>query len=474
MSAPDTSSLALKDLRTSEIHAVPKKSAFRRAFSRLHPLLQLVFLQMWMPVFMSLMFILCYVLPFHHVAPHDVPVGVVGESSEVAKIQEGADAAMPGGWDFSLLASDDEAETRVRSGEIVAAYDLAEHELIIASAHQAQAASLVPRYLEQLLQLQEAPKVNDLAPLRAGDLGMTPMYLMLSWCITGYLSAMFIGLMGAPLKRTVRFAVIAGGSIVLSFLTSFLVSVVIGAIDASYFFRLWGLGAAWSAAIGVAVNGLSYFCGRFIAAPSMLIFIFLSIPSSGAAMPQWFMPEPFRWLNHVVVGSGITEMLKRIVYDVGPGYARGWLMLLGYLVVGLLLTLIGKPYWEWLRVRRMLQGKTTMMQDAQRANGRLQERDRSEILGHYGLEPGPEGAVIVQGARSRVATTDAAREGFHETFTDSFSLGRPLSPSFDEDAAPEPGSPNGEADRNGSEGDEAERRPDATPGTEAGSAPPGS
>ena len=100
----------------------------------------------------------------------------------------------------------------------------------------------------------------------------------------------------------------------------------------------------------------------------MVVFVFLSVPASGAAYPPWMMPEPFAWLNHVVVGSGITEMIKHTVYGVGPGNARGCIMMGCYAVAGLVLMLVGKPYWEARRVRRVVAGKTTMFIDAQNAN----------------------------------------------------------------------------------------------------------
>lgn len=381
--------------RTDEvIHTPPpEKNAFRRWFGRLSPPLQLVLMQLWMPVFMCVMFIVCYVGAFQHVSPRHVPVGVVGPAAVVEQYQSAADAAMPGAFDMVGQPDEATARAQVRSGRIGLAYDVDENTIIVAGAHQAQAAQLLPTLVTPILGAEEQPAREDIAPLPAGDLGMTPMYLMLAWCISGYLAAMFIGLMGGPLRRLTRFAVILGVGLGLSFLAAVLVDLVLGAVH-GHFFALWGLGWAWAVSIGVAVNGLSYFAGRFIAAPAMTIFIFLSIPASGAAMPQWLMPQPFQWLNHVVVGSGISEMLKRLVYDVGPGYGRGWAMWAGYLIVGLLLTWVGKPSWESRRVRRVLSGRTTMFQDAQRANGRIHERENGQLLAAYGLARRDDGALV--------------------------------------------------------------------------------
>ncbi|RKW69978.1 ABC transporter permease [Galactobacter caseinivorans] len=432
------------------VHTPPqKKSTYRRWFGTLNPSLQLVLLQLWMPVFMAVMFVVCYVGAFQHIAPHDVPVGIVGSAQAAQPYQQIADQKAPGAFAFSQVATVEEAKEKVRSGEFGVAYDRPSNTLIVAGAHQAQAATLLPTLVTPLLGADTPPKHQDIAPLPAGDIGMTPMYLMLAWCISGYLAAMFIGLMGGPLSRRVRFGVIFGVGLGLSGLMALLVDPVIGAIH-GHFWALWGLGWVWSSAIGLAVNGLSYFCGRFIAAPAMTIFIFLSIPSSGAALPQWLMPEPFRWLNHVVVGSGITEMLKRMVYDVGPGYGRGWIMLACYAVFGLLLTLVGKRYWQLRRVRRMLTGRTTMMMDAQRASGRVHERETDSVLASFDLAKRDDGAIVrvpahprhgagssgherADGARQDSARAEAERadgaalaESIEEPSGLGMSMGRPL------------------------------------------------
>ncbi|WP_010121674.1 ABC transporter permease [Corynebacterium nuruki] len=384
-----------------DVHRMPpKKSAYRRWFSTLNPAVQLVFCQLWMPTFMCVMFVLVYVGAFQHAAPREVPVGVIGGTQVTRQLQQAADEHEPGTLNLEQVADHDTAREKVKRGDLGIAYDVAANQLIVASAHQAQAVSIVPKLITPLLPAvgQNAPPAtDDVAPLPAHDIGMTPMYLTLAWCISGYLAAMFIGLMGGPLRRMTRFAIIAGVSGVLSLLSAVLADLVLGAIT-GHFWALWGLGFCWAAAIGTAVNGLSYFAGRFIAAPSMLLFIFLSIPSSGAAMPIWMMPEIFQWLNNIVVGSGISEMLKHLVYGVGPGYSRGWRMLACYLVIGLLLTWAGRPYWEWKRVRRLLSGRRTMFQDAQRANGRRNADDESEILASYGLEVREsDGALVTTG-----------------------------------------------------------------------------
>ena len=369
----------------------PRVSAYRRWFRTLHPSLQLVLLQLWMPLFFIVMFCICYVAAFHAPSPHDVPVAVVGDQ---ALLEDRVEQAVGGSIAFTEFDTADEARAAVLSGAAAVAYDPSATTLYVAGAHQAQASTLMQKLLLPVLAADgRAPDVVDLAPLPARDgFGMTSMYLMLAWCIGGYMTAMFIGLMGGPLRHRIRLGVIVGLGLLISLVTNLLVGPVIGAFE-GHFWPLVLMAWGWIVAIGLAVNGMSYFFGRFVALPSMVIFVFLSVPASGAAYPPWMMPEPFVWLNNVVVGSGITEMIKRAVYDVGPSYGRGLLMMACYAAIGLVLMLVGKPYWESRRARRVVVGTTTMFVDAQNANRDFLAEQRRDILARHGLESTETGTI---------------------------------------------------------------------------------
>jgi len=222
--------------------------------------------------------------------------------------------------------------------------------------------------------------------------------------------AMFIGLMGAPLRHRTRMTVIGVGGGVISLVTNVLAGPVIGAVD-GHFVPLFFIAWAWIIAIGLAVNGISYFVGRFVALPAMIVFVFLSMPSSGAAYPAWFMPQPFAWLNAVVVGSGITEMLKRVLYGVGPGYGRGVTMMLCYAALGIVLMLVGKRWWEGRRIARIVSGRTTMFADAQNANREFLVAERDEVLARHGLVATDTGTINTIPADERDDLGDPGERG---------------------------------------------------------------
>jgi hypothetical protein len=371
--------------------AQKKPSAFRTWYASLHPSLQLIGLQLWLPLFFIVMFCLCYVAAFHAPHPHDVPIAVVGVPTSV---QDALTRGLPGVLDPQTYSSLRSAKEAVLHGRVAVAYDGASNAIFTASAHQYQVAALIPAMMTPVLAAAGVTAtVTNLAPLPAWDeYGAVSLYLMLSWCIGGYMVAMFIGLMGAPLRHRTRVLVIVGGGVIIAGVTNLLAGPVIGAVH-GHFGMLFLIGWGWIVAIGLAVNGFSYFAGRFIALPAMVVFIFLSMPSSGAAYPAWFMAQPFAWLNNVVVGSGITEMLKRELYGVGPGFGRGLVMMISYAVAGGVLMLAGKRLWERRRVRAIVTGRTTMFQDAQAANRDFLIRERDDVLARHGLSTTDTGTI---------------------------------------------------------------------------------
>ena len=369
-------------------------SRYRRWYGTLHPSLQLIGLQLWMPLFFIVGVCLCYVFAFHAPHPHDVPVALVGsDPAFVSAVQR----ALPGEYAFHAYDSLAQAKRDVLGGTMAVAYDPARNELFKASAHQFQVASLVPATLSTVLTGigVAAPTVTELAPLPAWDeYGTVAMYVMLAWCIGGYMVAMFIGIMGGPLRHRTRMAVIVVGGLVISLITNTLAGPVLGAIR-GHWIELVLIAWGWIVAIGLAVNGLSYFVGRFIAAPAMICFVFLSMPSSGGAYPKWFMPEPFAWLNNVVVGSSMVDMIKYQVYGVGPGPARGLVTMGCYAAAGLVLMVLGKMWWERRRIRAIVTGRTTMFQDAQNANRDFLGQQRDAELERHGLTSTETGTLSV-------------------------------------------------------------------------------
>lgn len=359
--------------------------AYRAQYAKLPPGVQLVGLQLWLPLVFIVMFCFCYLAAFKSPSMHEAPVAIVAEQQVV----EGFEQATGDTIAYSRFDDVAEAREQLADGDVIAVFDASaapDATLYVASAHQFQASSIAQQALQPVAAgLDLDLTVTDIAPLPAHDsFGMVPMYLMLTFCIGGYMVAMFIGMMGAPLLHRTRIAIIAGGAVVVSLLANTLAGPILGAVE-GHFWSLFLGAAGWIFAIGLTVNGLSYFFGRFITLPAILIFVFLSIPSSGAAYPVWMLPAVFGHLQHFVVGYGMTEMIKQILYGVGEPLTTSLLQMGAYALVGVILTVIGKPWRARRDARRILRHETTMMSDAQTANREHHMEIRERILAKYGV-----------------------------------------------------------------------------------------
>lgn len=366
---------------------------WRQQYQKLPPAGQMIGLQLWLPLFFIIAFCFCYIAAFHAPKFHDAPVAVVNSPS-ASVITQQLDQGAPGTFQFNYFATAEDATESVRDGTDAAALIVADQPegkltVLTASAHQFQAANLVTgAFTKALAANGAAVEFKDIAPLPEGDsYGQGAMYLMLSWCIGGYMVAMFIGMMGTPLKHTERVGILAGGAAVVALLANLLAGPVIGVFDAGHYLPMVGLAFAWILAIGLFVNGLSYFFGRFITGPALLLFVFLSIPSSGAAFPAWMVPSFFQHLQPYVVGHGMTEMIKRVLYGVGDPYWQGFLLMFVYAFIGVVTMFVGKRWREAKEVDRILQGKTTMMAAAQGAMMQNAMASRTATLERHGMEP---------------------------------------------------------------------------------------
>lgn len=362
----------------------------RRLYSSLPTSIQLIGLQLWLPMLFMVLFCVCYIGAFHAPEIRGAPVGLSAPAYH--EVHDRLSAPMKGIIDFRRFDDADQALAALRDGQLAGAlvYPAVPGgpvELYVASANQFQAAQIITGVLTPIFAAQGvALDKHDLAPLPARDsFGVTPLYLMLAWCIGGYMVAMFIGMMGAPLLHRTRVAIIVGGAAVIALLANFLAGPVIGAVE-GHFWQLALIAFGWVVAIGLAVNGLSYFFGRFIALPAIVIFVFVSMPASGAAFPTWMLPPVVQTLQPYVVGYGITEMIERTLYGVGRPYHLGLVLMLAYAVVGLVLMAIGKPSRERREVKRILAGKTTMMAEAQTAAYDDGLAAREKVLKKYGVD----------------------------------------------------------------------------------------
>lgn len=333
--------------------------AYKRQYERLHPSVQMIGLQLWLPFVFVVLFVLCYVYAFHSPAPRDVPVGVVGQSSAV-QVTTALEAAAPGGFDVTTVAGGPSAAEAVRSADIAAVYDPTTSggpTLLVASANGASHVQTIERIFQATAAASGTTlQIKDVAPLPPSDsAGTVALYASLVATIGGYMIGMFVAMMGGPLRRRTRFAILLGSYLPLSLLATVLIGPVTGALQ-GHFLQLWLIQFSVMAAVGLVVNGLGYYFNRFVTGVALVLFVFLNVPASGGAMAADLLPQPFHWLQHVVIGGGTVPMIRDLYYNAGPGAAFGWWRVAIYAAIGLLLVVPGPAYARWRHHRRALLG----------------------------------------------------------------------------------------------------------------------
>jgi hypothetical protein len=335
---------------------------FKRRYERLHPAVQMIGLQLWLPFFFAVLFIGCYIAAFHSPTPRGVPVGVVGPPSAASELGAALEAAVPGGFSVRPVdpGSEAAAMNEVRRGDLAALYAPGPGRravLTYAAANGQELALIVTQSVAGLAAATGTTvTTSNIAPLPASDAGGTvPLYAALVATIAGYMTGMFTGMMGGPLRRRTRWAILGGTSFVLSLVMTVLIEFGVDALR-GHFLALWATLLCTGVAVGLVVDGLGYYFGRFVTGAALVLFVFLNIPSSGGAIPADLVPQPFHWLNHVVIGNGVIAILRDVYYGAGPGLSFGAWRLACYAAAGLLLAWAGPRYAGWRQHRRALLG----------------------------------------------------------------------------------------------------------------------
>jgi hypothetical protein len=342
---------------------------YRARYAKLPPAVQMIGLQLWLPAMFVIAFALCYVASFHHPDPKDVPVALVGPTAELGPTARQLQANSGGVLSVSVYASATQARAAVRDGDLAAAFTPGTTglpaALDIASGAQLQLATMAKTTFASLSTAEKTTlTIDDLAPLPSADSsGTSSFYVALVWTIAGYMVAMFVGTMGAPLRHRVRLGIVAGVGLGLSFVATLLTGPIVGAFH-GHFLSMWLSGWGTTLAIGLIVNGLSYFFGRFVPGAAMLLFVFLNVPASGGAFPRQFVPVFFDAIHPYVIGAGVLDVIRSLLYGAGPGVGAGVLVIASYAAVGTLLTLVGKSFAARRALRRAALGKPVSMMHA--------------------------------------------------------------------------------------------------------------
>lgn len=300
---------------------------------------------------LQLAFIASYIGAFHKPTPHRVPIAVVAPEQSQQDIERRLNGLDGDPLDVTVTTADREtAEQRLRDRKIDGAYVVDPggdtDTLLVASG----AGSSVGQALEGVFaRVQESQqrelRTEDVVPAKAGDgRGLSAFYLVIGWCVGGYLCAavlaMSYGARPSTINRalirlltTALYAVVAGlGGAVIA-------GPVLGALPGS----VWGLaalGALTVFAVGAATLAFQALAGVIGVGVTILLVVVLGNPSAGGAYGVSLLPTFWRAIGPYLPTGASTWSARSIAYFEGVAMSGPLLVLAVWAVAGVGLTLL--------------------------------------------------------------------------------------------------------------------------------------
>ena len=295
-------------------------------------------------------FILSYIGAFHSPAPHRIPVTVVAPEQVaqrlIAQLNEIA------GQPVTASTTDDAnaARENLRTGETSAVYVVnppgTNDSLLIASGGGTAVATAVEQLsTKAAAQQQRTVTVDDVVPLQPGDArGLSGFYLVIGWAVGGYLLAAMLGIAKGSrpanffralwrLRATVPYAVASGlGGTAIA-------DMVLHALG-GHFWPIAAMGMLVTLAAATVTIALQTLFGVIGIGLTVVIFVILGNPSAGGAYQPALLPTFWRAISAALPNGAGTDAIRRIVYFDDHGVTPNILVLVGWVVGGVLLTLV--------------------------------------------------------------------------------------------------------------------------------------
>lgn len=276
---------------------------------------------------MALTLPILYVTAFHKPAPNHMPVDVVATSAQQQQIASGLQARVGNVLDITTVSSEAQARSDVGSMDARGALDLSNGHIYKASAGSIIGSEAVEQVLTrvagqvgQQTGQKVTPKVIDLKPLPSSDVaGLSLLFLAMGGILAGFVSASLVNLVGR-LRKPREILLYAGIAVVAGMVTTLIAYAGYGAFD-DHLVRAGLVVAAGTFTVSLVQTGGYKLIGPVMVYAGVVLFVFLGIPASGAAVPIDMTPSFFQAISPFLPTPAMLDMLRRVLYfnSVGSG-----------------------------------------------------------------------------------------------------------------------------------------------------------
>ncbi|WP_405874482.1 MULTISPECIES: DUF3533 domain-containing protein [unclassified Streptomyces] len=299
---------------------------------------------------LQLLFIASYVGALHDPKPKDVPFGVVAPQAvaqqAVARLEQ-----LPGSpLDPRTVADVATAQKQILNRDIDGALIIdprgTTDTLLVASGGGTVLATALDTLVTTLEKAEQRTiRTLDVAPASDQDFdGLSSFYLVVGWCVGGYLCASILAIStGArpanPRRAVIRLLVMALVSIVGGLGGAVIVGPILGALPGSVM-AFWGLGALVTFAVGAATLALQGIFGIVGIGLAILLVVIAGNPSAGGAFPLPMLPPFWKAIGPALPPGAGTWAARSIAYFKGNDTTAALLVLSAWAAAGIVITLL--------------------------------------------------------------------------------------------------------------------------------------
>ncbi|WP_419996980.1 DUF3533 domain-containing protein [Streptomyces boninensis] len=300
---------------------------------------------------LGVLFIASYAGAFHDPKPKDVTFGVVAPKEARGELV-GKLARLPGHpLSPRPVGSVDEAERQLKDRKIDGALVVnplggKTDELLVASGGGSSLADALHVVVGEVEKAEKRElKVVDVVPVENRDArGLSAFYLVVGWCVGGYLCAAILAVSfgsrpAYPRRAVIRLLVLAVYALTLGLLGAVVIGPVLGALPGSVV-GLWGLGALVVFAAGATTFAFQGAFGVIGIGLTVLVIVIAGNPSAGGAYPYPLLPPFWRDIGPALIPGAGTWAARSIAYFGGRAMTGPLLVLGAWAVAGAVLTLV--------------------------------------------------------------------------------------------------------------------------------------
>ncbi|POX37373.1 DUF3533 domain-containing protein [Streptomyces sp. Ru73] len=295
-------------------------------------------------------FIASYAGAFHSPKPRDVTFAVVAPPQARGQLVAKLDRLPGSPLDPRPAGSRAEAVRQLKDREIdgalVADPRGKQDELLVAGGSGSALSDALQKVLTKAEQREgRTVRTTDVAPADPQDArGLSSFYLVVGWCVGGYLCAAILAISyGARptngRRAVIRLATLLVYSVLAGLAGALVIGPALGALPGSVV-ALWGLGALIVFAVGATTFAFQGIAGVLGIGLTILVVVIGGNPSAGGAYPYPLLPPFWEAIGPALPPGAGTWAARSIAYFGGRALTGPLLVLAAWAVVASVLTLV--------------------------------------------------------------------------------------------------------------------------------------